>query len=138
VFSMDSKLNGFKRRNPKVANIPGASHCDEMFYLFRFKMAQALYDEVLSNKKDKGSKTSLKVIDNVTNLITNFAKYGDLSQKNSSIKIRPVQSGKVHFLDVNNGGFTPGLDPKKEAFDFLASIEEQAVSINSLKQRDEL
>ncbi|XP_055306845.1 uncharacterized protein LOC129571106 [Sitodiplosis mosellana] len=138
VFSMDSKLNVLKRQNPEVANVPGASHYDEVHYLFRFKSAQSLYDDVLSNMEDEGSKISLKLIDNITHLFTNFAKYGDLFDKNDSIQIRPVQGDNVHYLDLNNYGFTTGLNPKKETFDFLADIERQAISVNSLKQRDEL
>lgn len=70
----------------------------------------------------------------------NVSSYFEISElfHNNNSKLQPVQSDNVHFLDIHNGGFTAGLNPKKEAFDFLASIEQQAVSINALKQRDEL
>lgn len=34
-FSVDSKLNGLKRHDPNVAHVPGASHGDDLFYLFK-------------------------------------------------------------------------------------------------------
>lgn len=35
-FSVDSKLNAFKKQHPESAKLPGASHAEDLFYLFRW------------------------------------------------------------------------------------------------------
>lgn len=92
-FSVDSSLNLMKRflKNPGT---PGAAHCDELSYLFRYprislkqdelyrylfrrcSIFQPFYDEVLNNKDSAQSKISLQTIEYVTKLFTNFANYG--------------------------------------------------------------
>lgn len=47
--------------------------------LFRCEFVQKIYDEILETKDDEQSKVSLQAIDNVTKLLTNFAKYGLVS-----------------------------------------------------------
>lgn len=44
--------------------------------LIRCEYIQIVYDEILKNKDDEESKVSLRAIDNITKLLTNFAKYG--------------------------------------------------------------
>ncbi|XP_031638986.1 esterase 6-like [Contarinia nasturtii] len=141
-FSVDSKLNVQKPRDPSVADIHGASHADDLFYLFKSNSIQSLYDEVVSNQNDEHSKISLQAIDNITKIFTNFAKYGEISHKGDPIsELKPVKNGDVHFLNIKNDGLEAGPRPNKEAFDFLASIEEKTrkLSDDLLKQkRDEL
>lgn len=39
-------------------------------------MIQSLYDEIIKNKDDEQSKISIRAIENISKIITNFAKYG--------------------------------------------------------------
>lgn len=56
--------------------LPGAAHSDEWCYLFRCNGLQRYYDEILKKKDDEQSKISLRVIEHITEIFSNFAKYG--------------------------------------------------------------
>lgn len=78
-FDVDSKLNVMKRPGflfDHMADKAGASHGDDVCYLFRCGFADDVYDELLRNKTDKASKISLQAIEHMTKIFTNFAKYG--------------------------------------------------------------
>ncbi|XP_026743717.1 juvenile hormone esterase-like [Trichoplusia ni] len=75
LFSYDGWRNLPKLvRAGSVGNFPGATHADELFYLFSQHI-------VFSNfEKD--------MIDKVTTLWTNFAKYGDPTPEGSSLQVK--------------------------------------------------
>lgn len=66
-FGLESKLNIYKRIY-KVTNYAGATHGDELCYIFRCKFSSLLYDDI--NLDDK------KMIRRMSKLWANFAKYG--------------------------------------------------------------
>ncbi|XP_031624710.1 esterase B1-like isoform X2 [Contarinia nasturtii] len=141
-FSVDSKLNVLKRRDPSIEDLPGASHSDDLFYLFKHNMFQSFYDEVVENRSGEHSKICLQVIDNMTKIFTNFAKYSEISYQDDPINgFQPVKDSFIHFLDIRNDGLKTGRSPNKESFDFLASIEEKAYKLSDdliKRKRDEL
>ncbi|XP_055310975.1 juvenile hormone esterase-like [Sitodiplosis mosellana] len=141
-FSVDSKLNAFKSQNPDSAKLPGASHAEDLFYLFRCHMVQSLYDEVISSKDDEHSKISLQAIDHISKIFTNFAKYGKPTHQNDPLGgFQPVNNDEVHYLDITNGGLTTGVGPNQKAFELWASIEQRAMQLSegTIKPlRDEL
>lgn len=59
-----------------MANETGASHGDDVCYLFQCGLADHIYDEILRNATDKESQISLQTIEFMTKIFTNFAKYG--------------------------------------------------------------
>ncbi|XP_031635044.1 uncharacterized protein LOC116348265 [Contarinia nasturtii] len=130
-FSVVSSLITFFPRSPDVANIYGASHGDDIYYLFRSDVIQALYEEVLKNNHTKESKVSLQAIDNISTIYTNLAKYGTPTYQNEPIEgFQSVQQDKVFFLDINNLGLTIGRRPNQIAFDFWESIEKRAIELS--------
>lgn len=78
-FAVDSKLNIMKRPGllySHMADKPGASHGDDVCYVFRCGLADDTYDGILRNSTDNESKISLQTIEYMTKMFTNFAKYG--------------------------------------------------------------
>lgn len=59
-----------------MANEVGASHGDDLCYVFQCGLADGVYDEILRNMTDKESRISLQTIEYMTKIFTNFAKYG--------------------------------------------------------------
>lgn len=49
---------------------------DEICVYCRCTFLQTVYDEIIQNKDDEQSKISLRTIDDMTKLFTNFAKFG--------------------------------------------------------------
>ncbi|XP_022828109.1 liver carboxylesterase B-1-like [Spodoptera litura] len=90
-----------------------ACHMDDLFYIFNSK--------VLDAKVDMDSKT-FQMIDNVTKLWTNFAKYGDPTPDNSlGVKWNPYTLDKEEYLDIGNDLQT-GSAPDRDEFLFWESI----------------
>ncbi|XP_055303123.1 carboxylic ester hydrolase-like [Sitodiplosis mosellana] len=141
-FSVYTKLNAIIPRSEDVAHIGGAAHFDDIFYLFRSNVAQSIYDEILNNKDDKESKVITQAIENLSRIITNFAKYGEPSHKSDPIDgVQPVRNDEVHFIDIMNEGIKTGLSPNQKVIDFWVSIEQRAarLSLDLQKQnKDEL
>lgn len=51
----------------------------KIYYIWIFcscRNAQQFYDEVLNTPEDEQSKISLKAVENISKILTNFAKYG--------------------------------------------------------------
>ncbi|XP_031636633.1 esterase B1-like [Contarinia nasturtii] len=127
-FSVDSKLNVQKRAASigKNLTIAGAVHGDDVCYIFGCRYFRSFYNEVFSTPDDEQSKVSLKTIDNMATLFTNFAKYGKPIQYGKPIKgFSPVQMNRVNFLDFTNDGLILGLDPNGEAIKFWTRIGEK-------------
>ncbi|XP_055308325.1 esterase B1-like [Sitodiplosis mosellana] len=141
-FSVDSKLSTFIPRSADVANITGASHGDDLFYLFRCEMARTLYDEIVNSKDDEKSKVSIRAIESISKIVTNFAKYGEPSHEGDPVdEFQPVRNEKIQVIDINNEGVTIKSRPNQKAFDFWATIEKKAVKLSELilkQNKDEL
>ncbi|XP_065210127.1 esterase FE4-like [Planococcus citri] len=68
----------------------GACHADDLSYLFYYKKA------LLFRRKLKGD--DLKVVNHITTMWTNFAKYGDPSTED--IEWTPMTANQLQYLDI--------------------------------------
>lgn len=126
-------------------------------------MADSVYDEVLSTKTDKDSEISLRAIEHISTIVTNFAKFGLVFchysfntfesiiiiaffiffrtplLKNDPIRFNPIntKSQDISYLDINNDGLTVGLNPHQEIMKFWNEIEQKVEHLRN-NQRDEL
>lgn len=107
-------------------------------------MSLSIYDEILRNKDDEQSKISLRTIENITKLYTNFAKFGYVFQSNDTVithrvdKIhsipcsdvgdgfQPIQNDQMRHIELSNDGLKADLNPHKEVIDFWTNLERLA------------
>ncbi|XP_050563389.1 esterase FE4 isoform X2 [Spodoptera frugiperda] len=92
------------------------SHADDLAYLFPVKL--------FTQKVDKTSDT-FKLIDRVTKLWTNFAKYGNPTPDDSlGVKWLPYTLAAQDYMDIGDK-LIPGNSPDQEELDFWESIFQQ-------------
>lgn len=100
---------------------PVVCHADDLMYLFDVKDANV--------PLDKTSK-SYKMIENVTTLWTNFAKYGNPAPKGTSIcEWKPFNLENKNYLYIGDD-LKPSLSPDKEEIEFWESIFKQYLPRN--------
>ncbi|KAJ8723145.1 hypothetical protein PYW08_003057 [Mythimna loreyi] len=88
-------------------------HIDDLFYIFDSRAAE--------DKVDMKSKT-FKMIDNMTKLWTNFAKYGDPTPDDElSVRWNPYTVEKEEYLEIGNDLLTKSA-PDSEEFKFWDNI----------------
>ncbi|XP_032511399.2 juvenile hormone esterase-like isoform X3 [Danaus plexippus] len=111
IFNYSGQRNFMKLRSGYY-NEPGASHADDLFYLFRGSLIPPIF-----TKQDK------KIIDYMTTLWTNFAKYGDPTPDwtNSVLKWEPSKKHNMKFLYIDD---VPkiGSMPNNDAFHLWKNI----------------
>ncbi|CAG9560788.1 unnamed protein product [Danaus chrysippus] len=93
-------------------NETGASHGDDLFYLFRGSLLPPVY-----NKEDQ------KVVNYITTLWTNFAKYGNPTPdpKELGVKWEPSIKNSMKFLYMENE-LKMGTIPNDKAYRFWRDI----------------
>ncbi|CAG9795461.1 unnamed protein product [Diatraea saccharalis] len=107
IFNYDGWRNIVKRMNPRkeFINVTGATHADDLFYLFSQQIIPTLFESDIINK--------------MTTLWTNFAKYGDPTPSSSEllpIRWPPAAKEEEHrktFLIDQNINIIP--QPKKQS-----------------------
>jgi len=129
-FSVDSKLTISKRLNPEVHQVNGAGHGNELCYMFRCGAAQPFYDDILANKDDEQSRVSLRTIDNLTKIVTNFVKYGSPGYYGDPVDLAPIQNNQVNFVDITNEGLRIGVNPNAAANELWSRVERQVQDYN--------
>ncbi|CAG4952865.1 unnamed protein product [Parnassius apollo] len=90
IFSYSGGRNFVKFKNNITED--GAAHADEIGYLFDVSILDTPSDE------------DQLVIDRITTLWTNFAKYGDPTPETSDllpVKWTPVEKDVLHYLDID-------------------------------------
>lgn len=118
-FSMDSRMNFVKRLNPKTANRTGASHADDVFYLFKEHGSASIKPGSLEDQ----------CVDKLVKLWTNFAKYGNPTPKeklDSLINVEWPKATKdaLHYLEIGNT-FDVGKEPDMERVEFWDKLYEK-------------
>lgn len=88
---------------------------------YRVGIEGTYYDEVFAALEDEQSKTSIRTIQDITNLFTNFAKI----DSNTDLGFQPIQNGQVNFMDFTNQGMISGKDPNGKAMAFWANLEQE-------------
>ncbi|KAG4072767.1 hypothetical protein HA402_005244 [Bradysia odoriphaga] len=114
-FSVDATLNAFKILF-KLESVFGASHGDELCYLFRCHVFDELYENIADDSVE------MRTIRAVTKLWTNFAKFGDPTPNDEPISFKPIQKNLINFVDITNEGLIPALGPHKKFMDFWTDI----------------
>lgn len=112
-FSMDSKLNFVKNMNSETAKYFGASHGDEIGYLFT-----------------RGKEIKMKSVEdvNVKRLIkiwTTFAKTGNPNVNNESlidVEWKPLVTNEFNYAELGNT-LSVNVDPDGERYDFWCKIK---------------
>lgn len=103
----------FKGLTDLIGNKPVTSHADDLLYLFNAKM--------MNTKVDTSSET-FQLIERVTKLWTNFAKYGNPTPDDSlGAKWAPYTVEKQNYLDIGNV-LTTGVAPEKDEVQFWENI----------------
>lgn len=118
-FSMDTKLNQVKKFNQYTANRTGASHADDLYYLFKHEESIPIVE---------GSVEDL-CVDKLVKLWTNFAKYGNPTprgKRDSIINVEwpAAEKNSLRFLEIGNS-FSLGRDPEKERVEFWTKLYEK-------------
>lgn len=119
-FSMSSKMNFVKSLNPKTQNRPGASHADDLFYLFNAHSLPAIEPGSLEDR----------CIERMVRLWTNFAKYGNPTPKAKLDGVINVEwplatREEIKYLEIANDRFDLGKDPEKERMEFWDRLYEK-------------
>ncbi|KAJ8723122.1 hypothetical protein PYW08_003034 [Mythimna loreyi] len=92
------------------------SHCDDLTYLFPIP---------LFTKKVAQNSETFKVIDRVTKLWTNFAKYGNPTPDASlGVQWKPYTLAAQDYLDIGNQ-LVAGKSPDKEENDIWESVHQE-------------
>ncbi|XP_049872482.1 juvenile hormone esterase-like [Pectinophora gossypiella] len=98
-------------------NRPTVSHADDLAYLFPLKALSL----VTNQKIDKDSKT-FELINNITKLWTNFAKYGNPTPDSSlGATWEPYDEKDQKYMEISNT-FTLRAKPLKEDIEFWEGI----------------
>ncbi|KPJ14934.1 Esterase FE4 [Papilio machaon] len=107
----------FVKKRAGYAEENGACHADELFYLFN-----ALLLPFRINKKD------MELIDTMTTLWTNFAKYGDPTPNsklnNRHFRWMPSTKKQINFLYINDD-LKMGLIPNPKAYNLWKTVYEK-------------
>ncbi|KAG5895281.1 hypothetical protein JTB14_015147 [Gonioctena quinquepunctata] len=111
-FSLNAGLN-WRKKKCKWDKYPGASHSDELGYLFK------ITDETCYEMGDL-EETSIR---RIVELLTNFAKYGNPTPdgKDLNIKWEPVEENNVHILDIDEE-LTVHVNPEPERLNVWREI----------------
>ncbi|XP_046976283.1 esterase FE4-like [Vanessa cardui] len=118
VFSYNGKRN-FSKNDGNVTG-DGASHADEIGYLFDLS-----YDKATPSEDDQ------RIIDQITTLWTNFAKYGNPTPETTELlplKWIPVTNETYSYLDIDNE-----LTLKRRPFQARLAFWELFFRANELK-----
>lgn len=83
-FNVDAALNMYKKLNPLVADFPGASHADDLLYLFHTFLGA---DVSIESKE-------FSIVKRMLSIYTNFAINGDpnVPELGENVTWEPVQS----------------------------------------------
>ncbi|XP_031635932.1 cholinesterase 2-like [Contarinia nasturtii] len=94
-FNVTGSMNVFK--NSMVLDAEGASHADEICYIFRCHIMNSVYKKKLRSKST--SNIEYKTIKRLTKMITNFARTGDPSIDGDTFK-SSKSPNKLFCLDI--------------------------------------
>nr|XP_022903147.1 esterase FE4-like [Onthophagus taurus] len=122
VFENDDNIEekitftDYKERIKKGVDFPGASHSDELCYLFKMSKNPPVEENSYEDK----------TIQRMVKLWTNFARNGNpnnLDDENALINIewKPIEKDKLHFINIGDE-LTVGINPDKEGTDFWDEV----------------
>lgn len=118
-FSMNTTLNQVKGFNQYTANRTGASHADDLYYLFKHEESIPIVE---------GSLEDL-CVDKLVKLWSNFARYGNPTPRGKGGSIIDVQwpvvgKNDFRYLEIGNN-FRLGRDPERERVEFWSKLYEK-------------
>ncbi|KRT83239.1 hydrolase [Oryctes borbonicus] len=130
VLSADTQLNYMKRMHPVTAKYKGASHMDDLGYLFKTKYTPDLKPDSLE----------ATVMQRAVKLWTNFAKHGNPTPKHEEFSItwKRVQTGAMNFLNIGNENLELGINPYSERTSFWDKLHEEYADGKTSSSRSEL
>ncbi|XP_063890381.1 bile salt-activated lipase-like isoform X1 [Helicoverpa armigera] len=111
-FTHSGKRNFVKSRTRFVNEI-GASHGDDLMYIFKGSICPYRIED-----KDQ------RVIEWITTLLTNFAKYGNPTPNDSPVRWIPHSKDKLNFLNIGDELKMIGV-PNPEAYHLWKDIIEK-------------
>nr|WRX06034.1 CCE016e [Helicoverpa armigera] len=131
-FSCKSERNlvaHFTGLTELIGSKPVTSHADDLLYLFNAKL--------LNTKVDMKSYT-FQLIDKVTTLWTNFAKFGNPTPDNSlGVTWTPFTLENEEYLDIGNE-LVPGVKPDREEVQLWEKIDKLFGSPTQIVTADEI
>nr|AHJ81319.1 carboxylesterase [Locusta migratoria] len=114
VFDVDTKLNLFKMMFG-ASKYKGASHADDLPYLFRFGLLKPSASDTVEGK----------VIARMTKLWTNYAKTGKPTPGGDdvvSVSWPAISSDRCQYLEITNDGLAIKENLFKERMDFWKAL----------------
>nr|QIK02096.1 carboxylesterase 2 [Holotrichia parallela] len=118
IFAADTELNYYKRLHPITSKYAGASHIDELGYLFKTKYTPPEINP---------DSVEAKSIEKVVKLWTNFAKYGNPTPKQEDFDIiwKPVIGDELNYLHIGTHDLKLGSNPYPERMAFWDRLHEE-------------
>nr|XP_022909162.1 juvenile hormone esterase-like [Onthophagus taurus] len=117
-FSVDGNRNLFKAISKP--DYPGASHADDLAYLFHMDSPQLLNNNIISINSLED-----KTIKRMIELWTNFATTGNPNptKPNDLINVtwKPISNGALNFIDIGSD-LSGGINPDGNRMDFWKEI----------------
>ncbi|XP_068993946.1 juvenile hormone esterase-like [Neodiprion pinetum] len=109
VFGHTGKLN-FNKFILGIERLPGASHGDDVVYLF--------HQRLLFWRKPVAGSDDEYVINTMIRLWTNFAKHGNPTPKEDPLTWKPVSLHEFHFLNISGRDTKLQMNPYHERAQF--------------------
>nr|ATJ44483.1 acetate esterase 8 [Helicoverpa armigera] len=112
-----------------IGSKPVTAHADDVLYMF---------DAKLLDKKVITKSYTFKLIDTVTTLWTNFAKYGNPTPDNNlGVTWSPFSVENEEYLDIGHE-LVPGVKPENEEVQFWQKVDENFCLPEKYVRADEL
>ncbi|GJQ68858.1 hypothetical protein Trydic_g5761, partial [Trypoxylus dichotomus] len=116
-FSADTQLNVYKLRTLLTSSLPGATHCDELGYLFQTIYHDTIIPEITTDSVEH------KAIDRIVTLWTNFAKYSNPTPDVfTEFKWQPATMETFNYVDFGSSETIPGINPDVERIKFWSDV----------------
>ncbi|KAM3965307.1 juvenile hormone esterase [Aphomia sociella] len=114
VFNFDGELN-WAKLNYNI-DMPGTAHSDELGYIFVTQITKPLLDRLESRTKN--------MLDIMTNLVTNFVKFGNPTQNYSDVDWPDCGPLRKHLL-LSDNPIRRNFAPEKERLNFWYNVYEE-------------
>lgn len=120
MFSADTELNYFKRLHPMTAKIEGASHIDDLGYIFK----------TIHTPDIKPRSPEWNAMERVVKLWTNFAKYGNPTPKRKEFNVpwKLVRGRGRNYMDIGTDSLNMRANPFRRRMAFWDMLEEEYVT----------
>ncbi|XP_055312466.1 acetylcholinesterase-like [Sitodiplosis mosellana] len=124
-FAADTTLSLTKTRAKGDAKkIPAATHAEDSFHFASVRPAKVLYGILRETPNDKQTQITIKTIENICKLFSNFVKWGNPTHNDDPIAgFLPIQGDTINYINISNDGLKLGVSPNAKTNEFWANID---------------